>query len=152
MVTNGIKYYYAPETQVDAVPTTGWKEIPDYTSWGEIGSTPDNIEITPVTETDFKRYEQGLMDTGSVDVTGNWSKEFLDAWEGMREAAETARTSGKVLWFAQDIPNYDKSFCYSGMPSMISFPELTSNAALQPSGSITVRMVKGLVTKPTFSL
>lgn len=150
MVSNGIRMYYAPETVVDTVPTSGWMEIPDYTSWGEIGSSPDNIEITPVTETLFKRYEQGLMDTGSVDVTGNWSNEFVDAWEGMREAADTAKKSGKVLWFAQDIPNYEKSFVYSGMPSMLRFPELTSNSPVQPSGTITVRMVKGLVTKPTF--
>lgn len=151
MVSNGIKMYYAPETAVDVVPTSGWVEIPDYTQWGEIGSSPDNIEITPVTETSFKRYEQGLMDTGSVDVTGNWSEAFVDAWEKMRTAADTARADGKVLWFAQDIPNYDKSYVYSGMPSMLRFPELTSNSAVQPSGTITVRMVKGLITKPTFA-
>lgn len=151
MVTNGIKYYYAPETAVDTMPTTGWVEIPDYTRWGEIGSTPDNIELTPVTETDFKRYEQGLSDTGTIDVTGNWSEKFIGAWETMREAAETARQSGKVLWFVQDIPNYERAYAYSGMPSMLRFPELSSNAALQPTGSITIRMVKGLVTKPTFS-
>lgn len=151
MTTNGITFYYAPETAAGTKPTTGWVEIPDVVSWGEIGSTPDTIEITPISETDFKQYEQGLSDTGSVDVTGNWSSDFITAWEGMRSASATAAADGKMLWFAQIIPNYDKSFFYSGTPSMLRFPEVTSNTALQPSGTITVKKVTGLGDKPTVS-
>lgn len=47
MTTNGIKFYYAPEATAGTQPTTGWVEIPNVVSWGEIGSTPDTIEITP---------------------------------------------------------------------------------------------------------
>lgn len=149
MTTNGIKFYYAPETTAGTQPTTGWVEIPNVVSWGEIGSTPDTIEITPVSETSFKRYEQGLSDTGSVDVTGNWASDFIEAWETMREAMSTAAAAGKTLWFTQVIPNYEKSFYYSGSPSMLRFPEVTSNAAFQVSGTITVNKVTGLAAKPT---
>lgn len=149
MTTNGIKFYYAPEATAGTQPTTGWIEIPNVVSWGEIGSSPDTIDITPISETDFKQYEQGLSDTGSVDVTGNWENDFIDAWETIREAAATAKAAGKALWFTQIIPGYDKSFYYAGSPSMLRFPEVGSNSALQPSGTITVKKVTGLATKPT---
>lgn len=67
----------------------------------------------------------------------------------MREAMATAAAAGKTLWFTQVIPNYEKSFYYSGSPSMLRFPEVASNSAFQVSGTITVNKVTGLAAKPT---
>lgn len=147
--TNGIRFYYAPETTAGTQPTTGWVEIPDLTALPAIGSTPDTLEVTPLSETEYKRYIRGLKDTGVAQVTANMTEEFLSAWDTLQEAYDTAETAKKAIWFVVVHPNLSKSFAFTGEPDDIPLPETTSNQPWQPSPSIVVNRTKGWITKPT---
>lgn len=154
MVTNGIKFYNAPETTAGTRPTTGWVEIPDITNLPGIGSTPDTIEVTPLAETEYKQYEKGLKDTGAVQITANMSVEFLDAWEAAQEAYDTANAEGKALWFCvvHPDPGFEKAFYFTGEPDDIPLPETSSNTAWRPTPSIVVKKTHGWDTKPTIGV
>ncbi len=149
MTTNGIRFYYAPETVSGTRPSTGWTEIPDITNLPGIGSTPDTIEITPLAETEYKQYEKGLKDTGAVQITANMSADFLDAWDAAQEAYDTANAANLALWFCVVHPTFEKAFYFTGEPDEIPLPETGSNTAWQPTPSIVVKKTVGWDTKPT---
>lgn len=149
--TNGIRLYYAPETTAGTQPTTGWTEIPDLTVIPSVGSTPDTIEVTPLSETEYKRYIKGLKDTGVAQLTANMTEEFLSAWDTLQEAYDTATDGGKAIWFLVVHPKLSKSFAFTGEPDDIPLPESGSNQAWQPSPSIVVNRTKGWITKPNIA-
>ena len=147
--TNGIRFYYAPETTADTKPTAGWVEIPDLVTIPAVGSTPDTIEVTPISETEYKRYVRGLKDTGAVQFTGNMTEEFLTAWDTLMEAYDTAVAGNKAIWFTVIHPQLSQAFFFTGEPDEVPLPEISSNVAWQPQPSIVVNKTKGWDTKPT---
>lgn len=146
--TNGIKIYYAPETTAGTKPTTGWVEIPDVVSIPAIGSTPDTIEVTPLSETEYKRYIKGLKDTGAQQLTGNMTTGFVEGWNTLQTAYDTAKQGGKSIWYAVIHPEFEKAFFFTGEPDDIPLPAAGSNQAWQPTPSIIVNRVHGWDTKP----
>ena len=146
--TNGIKIYYASETTAETKPTSGWTEIPDVVSIPAIGSTPDTIEITPLSETEYKRYIKGLKDTGAQQLTGNMTTGFVEGWNTLQSAYDTAKQGGKSIWYAVIHPEFEKAFFFTGEPYDIPLPAAGSNQAWQPTPSIIVNRVHGWDTKP----
>lgn len=49
--TIGIRLKYAPEATAGTKPTTGFTEIANITSIGEISATPDQLDVTNLVDT-----------------------------------------------------------------------------------------------------
>lgn len=49
--TIGIQLKYAPEATAGTKPTTGYTEILNITSIGEIAGSPDQLEVTNLSDT-----------------------------------------------------------------------------------------------------
>ena len=149
MLTNGMKLYYAPETVAKTIPTSGWKEIPDVVSTPSFGDTVDTIENTPLAETEFKRYEKGLKDTGAKQITANMTDDFVEAWDELQTAFDTAKNSGKSICYAIVHPEHSKAYYFTGEPDDIPLPAGGSNQVWQPAPNIIVSYVHGWSTPPT---
>lgn len=149
--TLGIRFYWAAETASGTRPTTGWVEIPDLVRIPAIGSTPDTIEVTPLSETEYKQYIKGLKDTGAVQFTANMTEDFINGWSDLQEAYDEAEAAGKSIWFTVVHPTFAKAFYFTGEPDDIPLPEMTSNSAWQPTPSIVVGKTEGWGEKPNLA-
>lgn len=151
MTTNGILLYWATEVAENAVPTTGWKIIPNILNIPAIGGEPDTIEKTPISETEYKQYDEGLKETGSIQLRANFEDDFIDAWDEVRTAYATAKATKKKICFSALLPDYEKAFFFSGKPGTIPFPDTESNQLFEATPSITISRVYGWQEKPTIS-
>lgn len=141
--TAGIKLYYAVGTTQPTLASIT-TEIPDITSLPEIGSTPEGLECTPLSETVAKRYIPGLADPGSdFAITANDTTAFRTAWSGMITELSRAEAGSKI-WLKIAIPNRD-AFVISGVPNALGFNGAEPNAVNQLVGHFTPNTVVGWV-------
>lgn len=97
--TLGIKVFYGEATVTGGVATipATWTEIPEITSIPAMGSAPEKIDVTPISETGFKVYKSGLQDLGgSLEFKANHTPEL----QTVIDAAATATASGKARAFS----------------------------------------------------
>lgn len=140
MITAGIKLQYAidnanpDEWNPSAVGAAisdivaDWNEIPNIVELPEIGGTPDALEATDLSNTAYKTYVQGLLDTGgALAIKVNDSLAFRTEIDDL----ETAALSNKI-WFRINIPDpIDKSMIFSGESVKIGFGGASINGILQ---------------------
>ena len=143
MITAGIKIYYAVEGTAGTQPTTITTEIPDITSIPAIDSAPEGLECTPLSETGWKRYVNGLKDPGNdIAIVANDTTAFRTAWATLVTAAATGASSNKATWFKIAIPNRD-SFYFKGMPGDLGFNGAEINSVAQLTAHIVPNGVVG---------
>lgn len=147
--TAGIKVGYGVESTAGAKPTT-FTEIPDLVSIGSINPEPQTIKVTPLSETEWERYIDGLKDVGgSITMSANLTESFITAWDELVQEAKTAKAAGKSTWFAIVIPGLTKSFMFAGNPATLGFEGAEVSSALQSSVYITPTKIDGFVDKVT---
>lgn len=143
MSTAGIKVYYniaATQPALNAITT----EIPDITSLPAMDSAPEGLECTPLSETTWKRYVDGLKDPGNdFAMTANDTTAFRTAWNTLKTAYETDKAT-KTAWFKIAIPNRD-AFVFSGIPGTLGFNGAEVNSVAQLQAHITPSSVVGYV-------
>lgn len=149
--TLGIKLYYAPESEAGTKPTTGFVNIPGIISMPELGAEPELIDVTPLEETEYTRNVPGLKTAGNFSMTANINDDFLTTWDTLMGAYQTARTSGKSLWFVIVHPKLAKAFWFTGEPVSLPLAEMAVNSAFQTTANVTVNKTKGWADKPTIS-
>ena len=150
MSTAGITLGYAVETTAKTRPTTGYKIIPDLKEIPEMNPEPETLETTTLSETEYKTYIEGLKDLGgALSFLANFTTELEEAWSDLMEAYETAKTSGKSIWFEVKHPQLAKSVFFTGQPAKMGMPGATVGSVYETSVFITPTNAPAWETKST---
>ena len=64
--TAGVLLKYKVESTAGTKPTGAYTVIPNIVSTGELNSEPDNLEVTDLSDTVWRRYIPGLKDPGGA--------------------------------------------------------------------------------------
>lgn len=148
--TAGVQLLYAPETTPGTRPTTGYTRIKGIKSTPSLNPSPETLETTTLDELEYKTYIDGLKDIGgALEFTFNLTEELYDAWEVLMTAYETAKTSGKALWFSIMIPGLTNSVFFTGNPSPMGLPETAVSSVLETTNYITPTNAPDWFEKPT---
>lgn len=150
MSTAGVTIGYAVEATKGTRPTTGYTAIPSVKSISDLNPEPNNLDCTPLEETEYKRYIPGLKDiSGSVTLSANNTNDFQTKWAALVEAATTGAASEKTTWFEIKIPGLAKSFFFSGTPVALGLSEINVDEVLSVDAYITPNRIHGWDTKTT---
>lgn len=140
--TIGVRFKYAPEVTAGTMPTTGFTEIANITSIGEISASPDQLEVTNLVDA-WKRYIAGVKDTGGeIPIGANFTAAFKTAWQAAVTAYGTAFKVGKALWWEVMVPDFG-SFYFAGEPIDLGLPSIEVNNVFAGNVSIVPNQVKG---------
>lgn len=140
--TIGIQLRYATESTAGTRPTSGFTQIANITSIGEISATPDQLEVTNLEDT-WKRYIDGVKDgSGEIQIGANFTAAFKTAWETAITAYETAFASSKATWWEVYVPDFG-SFFFAGKPADLGLPSIEVNNVFAGTVSITPNEIEG---------
>ena len=132
------------------MPTTGWKHIPSITSTPEMNPTPETIDVTDLSQTEYKQYVQGLKDLGgAIQFGANLTQELITQWDTIVDAFETAKAENKRIWFCIIHPDLQKSVAFAAEPSRQGLPAIEVNSALTTNISMTPQNAPQWVDKIT---
>lgn len=142
--TAGTIVRYCVETSAGTRPTTGYTVIPNIKSTPEFNPEPSNLEVTDLSDTEWKRYIPGLKDPGgALSYTANNTTAFQAAWDTFVNAAETAKASGLNTWIEEYNPAMEDSFYYAGMPSPLGKAGAEVDAVSEIVGYIVPNVIAG---------
>lgn len=140
--TIGIKLLYAAGADATTVPSTGFVEVKNITSIGEISASADQLDATDLSD-EWRRYISGVKDgSGSVSIGANFTTDFKEKWTAAVEAYKTAFASQKAFWWEVRVPNFG-SFFMAGEPSELGLPGIEVNQVLAGTVTITPNQIKG---------
>lgn len=135
--TAGIKVKWAVETTAKTRPTTGFSALRGVKSIPEFNPEPSTLEVTDLSDEEWKRYIAGLKDPGgAIGLTVNDFADFRADWTSLMEAYETASADGKQLWIEYAIPGMD-SYYYPAIPSALGFGGAEVDAVLENVAYLT---------------
>jgi len=148
--TLGVTVLYAVETTANTRPTTGYTQIPGIKAVPDMNSEPEGIDVTPLEETQYRRYVPGLRDMGgSLAFTANLNTTFETAWNNAVTAFGNL-TDGKGMWWEVRVPSF-KSFFFRGEPNPLGMSAMDVNSPLEVDAYITPNKVYGWGTHSTTS-
>lgn len=148
--TAGVTMYYAVEETAGTRPTTGYTKISEVKSIPELNPEPDNLETTPLEETEWRTYIPGLKDLGgALGITRNLTEASMEEWEGMVDTYDTAAKDNKSVWFCIVVPGLTKSLFFTGQPSPMGMPGMEVSAVLEVTNYITPTSPPTWLEKPT---
>lgn len=135
--TAGILLGYGVETTAGTKPDA-FVHIPGAKSLPDMNPQPSTLETTPLDATEWKTYIDGLRDLGgALSITFNLTEEFMTKWATLMTAYETAKASGKAVWWEFYIPGLTKSFVFTGNPSELGFGGASVDSVLEISVYVT---------------
>lgn len=138
MSTAGVTVNYAVEATAGTRPTTGYIKIPSIKSVPEMNPSPETLETTDLSQTEFKTYVEGLKDLGgALAFLANFTTELEEAWATLVEAYKTAKEADKAVWFEIKHPGLEKSVFFTGQPSSMGLPAMAVNGVLETNLYIT---------------
>ena len=147
--TAGVLLKYACETTAGTRPTTGYTQIPNIKSIPDFNPEPESLEVTDLSDTEWRRYIPGLKDPGgALAFTANLTTGFKTAWEALVTAATTAAASNKATWFEIMVPSFG-SFFFAGIPSNLGMTAMDVNAVLEIEAYITPNQIHGWASSST---
>ena len=155
LITAGILVRWAIEATAGTRPTTGYVAFKGIKSIPEFGGEPNQLDCTPLEETEWHRYIPGLKDAGgSVGLTVNDYDDFRSSWSSMMTAYNTAKASGKALWIEYLVPGLTSkpSFFYSATPSDLGFGGAEVDGVFENVAYLTPNKVHGWDTSATPSV
>ncbi len=148
----GVSVQYCVETTAGTRPTTG------YTTLSGIKSTPDlnpensALEVTDLSETEYKRYIAGLKDVGGVlAFTANNTEQFHTDWATLMSAyaAAIAETTPKAMVMAIVIPGLTKAFYMEIEPKPLGLNAIEVDSVLEINAYVAPKKIIGWAPKPT---
>lgn len=149
--TLGVTFGYGIEGEVGVKPLS-------FTQLNRInniaGITLDTEQIDASALEDLAtRYVAGRQDSGgSWTVTVNFTEETQAEWTTLIEAYNSAKTSGKRVWFETVVPGLNNAFFVVAQPpQVIPFPEIGQNGLLTVDVVLSIEEYKGMDTKVAFS-
>ena len=149
--TAGVLLKYCVETTAGTRPTTGYTQIPNIKSIPDFNPEPESLEVTDLSDTEWRRYIPGLKDPGgALAFTANLTTGFKTAWTALVTAATTAAASSKATWFEIYVPSFG-SFFFAGIPSNLGMTAMDVNAVLEIEAYVAPNQIHGWDTSSTGS-
>lgn len=143
MSTAGMNLCYGIETVSGQKPTV-FKIIQGATSLSEISSEKEQIEVTPLSATDYKEYVGGLADPGGVWGVGfNESNVLHETWAEIVAAYKTSTAQGLRMWFQAYHPKLDEAFFVVGEPNILGFGGAEVAGVYTNTARITLNQIEG---------
>lgn len=148
--TLGITFGWGVETTAGTKPAS-FKQLTRINSIGGITIENEQIDASALEDL-VSRYIQGRGDTGgSFPVSVNATPETYVEWEEVIEAYNTAKETGKRIWFETIIPGFEEAeFVVAQPPTKIPSPEKTQNELLVVEMNLTIEEFIGMDTKVEF--
>ena len=147
--TAGIVLKYCVETTKGTRPTTSYTSIPNIKSIPDFNPSPSTLDVTDLSDTEWKRYILGLKDVGgSIEFGANLTTAFKTAWTTLVSAAETGFESELATWFEVYVPDFG-SFYFAGMPSSLGLPSAEVDAVFEGNVYIIPNKIHGWDTSST---
>lgn len=147
--TAGVLLKYAVEATAGTRPTTGYTTVPNIKSIPDFNPEPESLEVTDLSDTEWRRYIPGLKDPGgALAFSANLTTGFKTAWEALVSAFETAKESGKATWFEIAVPSFG-SFYFAGYPSPLGMTAMDVNAVLEIEAYVMPNQIDGWDTSST---
>ena len=147
--TAGVLLKYAVESTAGTRPTTGYTQVPNIKSIPDFNPEPESLEVTDLSDTEWRRYIPGLRDPGgALAFTANLTTQFKTAWETLITAFETAKASNKATWCEIYVPSFG-SFYFAGYPSPLGMTAMDVNAVLEIEAYVTPNQIEGWSTSST---
>lgn len=129
LTTLGVKVSYAFGT---TRPTSGYKVLSDVKEVPDFNPAPDTIEVTPLINTEYKTYVQGLKDLGGdLAFTANFTQELLDAYNTTSTGIIAQYEAGGSMWLAIDHPKLENSLFINVAPSKLGLNSMSVNSAME---------------------
>ena len=148
--TLGIIFGWGVETTAGTTPAS-FKQLTRINSIGGITIENEQIDASALEDL-VSRYIQGRGDTGgSFPVSVNATPDTYAEWEDVIEAFNTAKETGKRIWFETIIPGFEEAeFVVAQPPTKIPSPEKTQNELLVVEMNLTIEEFIGMDTKVSF--
>lgn len=143
MSTAGMNFAYGVEDEAGNKPSS-FTIIQGATSIGEISSEKEQIEVTPLSATEYKEYVGGLADPGGTwEIGFNESNVLHEIWSKILTAYKTGIADGKRMWFEAYHPQLDEAFYVIGEPNNLGYGGAEVSSAYANTARITINKVEG---------
>lgn len=148
--TAGVKVKYIVEATAGTRPTSGYTTIPNIKSTPSLNPEPSNLEVTDLSDEEWKRYIPGLKDPGgALAFMANNTSAFQTAWAALVSAYDTAAAASKAVWFEIAIPSLTNSFYFAGIPSDLGLEAMEVDSPAEINAYVTPNQVEGWATAST---
>lgn len=149
--TAGVLLKYKAESTAGSRPTSGYTTIPNIVSTGSINNEPESLEVTDLSDKEWRRYIPGLKDPGgAITFTANLTSAFKTAWDAII-TAQSGLTGGKKMWFEIMVPTVG-SFYFAGTASPLGINGYGVNDVNQVDVYITPNVLEGWGVSSTASV
>ena len=146
----GVTLQWAVETEAGVMPTSGYTKINGIKSTPDLNPETDSLEVTDLSDTEWKRYIGGLKDVGGDLAFGaNNSEQFQEDWANLYETYQTSAASGLGVWFAIVIPGLTKAFYISVVPQKLGLSAIEVSSVLEIDAYASPKKIAGWLAKPT---
>jgi len=134
--TLGVSVSWAVEATAGTRPTTGYTVIPNIKEVPEMNPSPETLESTDLSQTEYKTYVEGLKDLGgALSFVANFNDDLSTKWDALMTAYNGAE--GKAIWFEIKHPKLAKAVYFTGQPSAMGLPSMSVNSILETNLYIT---------------
>ena len=146
----GVTVQWAAETTAGQRPTTGYTAISGIKSTPDLNPETDSLEVTDLSDTEWKRYIGGLKDVGGDMAFGaNNTEQFQSDWADLVAKYNEGADDGKELWFAIVIPGLTKAFYVSVVPQPLGLSAIEVSSVLEIDAYASPKKIVGWEAKPT---
>ena len=146
----GVTVQWAAETEAGVMPTTGYVKINGIKSTPDLNPETDSLEVTDLSDTEWKRYIGGLKDVGGDLAFGaNNSEQFQEDWQNLYDTYQTNAANGLGMWFAIVIPGLTKAFYISVVPQPLGLSAIKVSSVLEIDAYASPKKIAGWLAKPT---
>lgn len=149
--TAGVLLKYCVETTAGTRPTASYTTVPSIKAIPDFNPEPESLEVTDLSDTEWRRYIAGLKDPGgALSFTANLTTAFKTAWSTLVSAYTTGIASNKATWFEIYVPNFG-SFYFAGIPAPLGMSAMDVNSVLEIEAYVTPNQIHGWDTSSTGS-
>lgn len=137
MSTIGVKVSYCIETTAGTRPTTGYTHIKGIKSTPDMNVAPSTADTTTFDNLEYTTHIDLLKEMpDTLEFNAQFSQELYNTWTTMvtnskQSSVSTSTGAGKRTWFCIDIPGFDKSIYFTGVPSNMGMPAMEANSAVE---------------------
>ena len=146
----GVSLQYVVETSAGVRPTSGYKKITGIKSTPDLNPEASSLDVTDLSDTEWKRYIGGLKDPGGALAFGaNNTEDFQTDWATLVEEYNTAKETGLGMWFAIVVPGLTKAFYMSVEPQPLGLSAIEVDSVLEIEAYASPKKIAGWEAKPT---